>query len=131
MAVKASHRQGSGQDTHVPGSPSHPRAPAQTPAMSRSQGPAPQLVSPPCLSSAAVPVSPVPACAATFLPRPRKGSDLATAHTSRVPNRSYKRQKSSAVKNTAHLFIEEHGICYIPAETVPKSQVGLFLYISK
>jgi len=32
----------------------------------------------------------------------------------------------------AHLFIEDYGICYFPAETLPKSQVGLFYtYLNK
>lgn len=50
MAAKASHQQGrlrSDQDTHLPGSPSRPRAPGQIPTVSRSQGSAHSSHTPP------------------------------------------------------------------------------------
>lgn len=61
-------------------------------------------VSSPALSSAAAPVSPTPARAAAFLPRLGKGSDLAVAYTSCVPNHSYKREKSSAEKHGSPFY---------------------------
>lgn len=103
MAAKASHQQGrlrSDQDTHLPGSPSRPRAPGQIPTVSRSQGSAHSSHTPPPqgLISAAVPILPTLARATAFLPQLGKGSDLAAAYTSCVPNHSYKREKSSAEK---------------------------------
>lgn len=82
------------------------------------------------LSSVAAPITPAPARATAFLPQLGKGSDLALL-TPRVCQITAIKGRKVQLKNTAHLFIEEYGICYIPAETLPKSQVGLFLYISK
>lgn len=65
-----------------------------------------------------------------LLPHLGKGSDLALFMPHVCQITAIKGRKVQ-LKNTAHLYIEEYGICYIPAETLPKGQVGLFLCISK
>lgn len=133
-AAKISHQQGrlrSDQDTRLPGSPRRPRAPGQIPTVSRSQGSAHSSHPPP----KACPRQLSPYCRPRHVPQLFSLSwgravtlPLLTPHVCQIT--AIKGRKVQ-LKTTAHLFIEEYGICSIPAETLPKSQVGLFLYISK